>query len=521
MNWNEHLPALLLALPLLGAFLAPLCSLGGKTVRNAMFMVISFLTLLVAFFLWRTVLAEGIQYYVMGGEGSRLSLPSGMAVPVRIILEVDALSAFMALCGAIASFAGALFSLNYMSRFTGLSRFASLYLLLTAGMLGMMITGDIFNFFVFIEVSSIASFGLIAFWRDRPAAVEASFKYALISQVGSMFILVAAGCLYGRYNMLNMAAIGSALQMGTMEKLALVFLVGSLAMKCGAFPMHMWLPDGYAEAPTGVTCLLVAVSQASLYGLARVCFSVYGIAIGSAFIPWMIIVFGLASMFFGVAMAVVQHDMKRLIGYHSVSQVGYMLLGLGVGLLVLGDPRAMAEFGMTAVTGGLFHAFNYTMYKALLFLAAGAVYYATGKRDLNDMGGLARKMPYTAVMFLIASAAISGLPPFNGFVSKLLIYESSFAVHPFLAVVALVTSVLTLASFVKVFQTAFLGPEKGVLAGVREVPPAMLAGMAVLTVVVLGLTLFPSWSLSNLAEPAARALVDQSGYIGAIMGGGM
>jgi len=318
-----------------------------------------------------------------------------------------------------------------------------------------------------------------------------------------------------------MAALGSVLTMGTMEKLALVFLVGSLAMKCGTFPMHMWLPDAYAEAPTGVTCLLVAVSQASLYGLMRVCFSIYGVAMGSTFVPWMIIIFGLASMFFGVTMAVVQHEIKRLIGYHSVSQVGYMLLGLGVGMLVLGDPRGMADFGFTAIKGGVFHIFNYTMYKALLFLAAGAVYYATGKRDLNDLGGLARKMPYTTFMFVIAAAAISGLPPFNGFVSKLLIYESSFAVHPSLAVVALLTSVLTLASFVKVFQTAFLGPEKNNLLHVQEVPPAMLAGMAVLTVAVLGATLFPSWTLSNLVEPAARALVDQSGYIGAIMGGGM
>jgi multicomponent Na+:H+ antiporter subunit D len=130
-------------------------------------------------------------------------------------------------------------------------------------------------------------------------------------------------------------------------------------------------------------------------------------------------------------------------------------------------------------------------------------------------------MPYTTFMFVIAAAAISGLPPFNGFVSKLLIYESSFAVHPFLAVVALVTSVLTLASFVKVFQTAFLGPEKSSLAKVQEVPAAMLIGMVVLTAAILGASLFPSWTLSTLVEPAARALVDQSGYIGAILGGGM
>ena len=521
MNWNEHLPALILIIPLFGAFIAPVCSLGGKTARNILLVAISFLTLIVAFMLWRHVLANGISYYVMGGDKFNLSLPSGMALPVRIILEVDAFSAFMALCGAIVSFAGALFSVNYMNRFTGMGRFVSLYCLLTAGMIGMMVTGDIFNFFIFIEISSIASFGLIAFWRDKPTAIEASFKYALISQVGSMFILIAAGALYGRYNMLNMAAIGSVLKMGSMEKLVLVFLVGSLAMKCGTFPMHMWLPDAYAEAPTGVTCLLVAVSQASLYGLMRVCFSIYGATMGSSFIPWMLIVFGLASMFFGVSMAVVQHDIKRLMGYHSVSQVGYMLLGLGVGLLVLDDARAMADYGFTAIKGGVFHIFNYTMYKALLFLTAGAIYYATGKRDLNEMGGLARRMPYTTFMFVIAAAAISGLPPFNGFVSKLLIYESSFAVHPFLAVVALVTSVLTLASFVKVFQTAFLGPEKSSLAKVQEVPAAMLIGMVVLTAAILGASLFPSWTLSTLVEPAARALVDQSGYIGAILGGGM
>ena len=521
MNWNEHFPALLLIIPLFGAFLAPICSLGGKMARNILLVAASFLTLVVAFLLWRNVLANGIQYYVMGGENFRLALPSGMALPVRIILEVDAFSAFMALCGSIAAFAGALFSVNYMNRFSGQSRFTSLYLLLATGMLGMMITGDLFNFFIFIEISSIASFGLIAFWRDKPSAIEASLKYTLVSQVGSMLILIAAGSLYGKYNALNMAAIGSSLTMGTMEKLALVFLVGSLAMKCGAFPMHMWLPDAYAEAPTGVTCLLVAVSQASLYGLMRVCFSIYGVAMGSTFVPWMIIIFGLASMFFGVSMAVVQHDIKRLMGYHSVSQVGYMLLGLGVGLLVLGDARGMADFGFTAIKGGVFHVFNYTMYKALLFLTAGALYYATGKKDLNEMGGLARRMPYTTFMFVIAAAAISGLPPFNGFVSKLLIYESSFAVHPSLAVVALLTSVLTLASFVKVFQTAFLGPEKNSLLSVQEVPPAMLLGMVVLTAAILGATLFPSWTLSNLVEPAARALVDQSGYIGAIVGGGM
>jgi multicomponent Na+:H+ antiporter subunit D len=241
--------------------------------------------------------------------------------------------------------------------------------------------------------------------------------------------------------------------------------------------------------------------------------------LGSHVVPWIIIILGLASMFFGVSMAVIQHEIKRLIGYHSVSQVGYMLLGLGVGLLALGDPQAIAEYGFTAMKGGVYHILNYTMYKALLFLVAGSLYYMTGTRDLNKMGGLIRKAPLTAFMFAIAAAAIAGLPPMNGFVSKLLIYQSSFAVHPILAVVALVTSILTLASFVKIFQTAFLGPEQNRMADVKKVPTTMLVGMGVLTAVVLFLTLFPTWSLSHLAEPAAKALVDQAGYIAAIMGG--
>ncbi|HOO63144.1 MAG TPA: proton-conducting transporter membrane subunit, partial [Synergistaceae bacterium] len=206
--------------------------------------------------------------------------------------------------------------------------------------------------------------------------------------------------------------------------------------------------------------------------------------------------------------------------YHSVSQVGYMLLGLGVGLLALGNPQEMSDYGMTAIKGGLFHLLNYTMYKPLLFLCAGALFYAAKSRNLNDLGGLAKKMPYTTVLFVLAAAAIAGLPPFNGYVSKLLIYESSFAVHPILPVVAMVTSMLTLASFVKVFQTAFLGPEKEVFSSVREVPQSMLLGMGLLALVILGLTFFPSWSLDHFITPAAEALVDKASYVGAVLGGG-
>jgi len=238
-------------------------------------------------------------------------------------------------------------------------------------------------------------------------------------------------------------------------------------------------------------------------------------------VAWALIIMGLLSMFIGVTMAVIQKDVKRLMAYHSVSQVGYMLLGMGVALLVLSDPQKMAAYGAMALQGAVYHLFNYTMYKGLLFLVAGALAYAAGSRNLNDLGGLGRRMPQTAALFVIAAAAIAGLPPFNGFVSKLMIYESSFAVHPLLPVVAMVTSMLTLASFVKVFQTAFLGPEKAALREVQEVPGFMRGGMALLAVVVLVLSLFPTWSVGSFVEPAARALMDRAAYVGAVLGGGL
>ncbi|HOO63056.1 MAG TPA: proton-conducting transporter membrane subunit, partial [Synergistaceae bacterium] len=311
MSWTNHLPALVVAVPLFGAFGAPLVSKAGRIPRNVWFILIAVLTALFSLLLWQHVNATGTAVYVMGGSAWNLPLPSGMQLPVRILLEVDSFGALMALIGSICTLAGALFSLQFMEKFTGLDKYVALYLLLTAGMQGMVLTGDLFNLFVFIEIASVASFGLVAFWRDRPEAVEAGFKYMLISTVGVMFILFAIAFLYGRYNVVNMGAIGANLQYGLPEKVALIFLVVALAMKCGSVPMHMWTPDAYAEAPAAVTCLLVAVSQASLYALFRVCFSIYGMSLGSSAVAWAIIVLGCLSMFIGVTMAVIQKEIKR------------------------------------------------------------------------------------------------------------------------------------------------------------------------------------------------------------------
>ena len=519
MSWQVHLPALILTIPLLGAFVS--IALTKPRLRNLWFTFILAVTTVLAVLLWRRVGIYGTLIYVMGGQSWNFTLPSGMSLPIRIIMEVDAFGAFMVLTGSISALASGLFSIRFLDRVHDGNKFVSLFLLLLTAMLGLEVTGDLFNFFVFLEIASVASYGLIAFWRDTPEAIEASFKYTVLSTFVALLFLIGVGILYGVYGTLNMAALAKNIQVGFLEKVALVLFITSMAMKCGAVPLHMWEPDAYGQAPAGIPCFLVVVGQASLYGMFRIAFSIYGQAFHGSILAWIVVVFGLLSMFIGVVMAVIQKEAKRLMAYHCISQTGYMLMGIGLGLLALSSPQAMSEFGFTAMKGGIFHIINNAMYKGLLFLTAGSLFYATGTTDLNKLGGLSRNMPYTTIMFAVAAAAIAGLPPFNGFVSKLLIYESSFVVHPFLAVVAMVTSILTLASFVKVFQSGFLGPSRENMTTVREVPLSMIIGMSVLCLMILTLSLMPNWVLSNLIEPAARDLVNQASYIQAVMGSGL
>ncbi|MBC7331758.1 MAG: NADH:ubiquinone oxidoreductase [Synergistetes bacterium] len=517
----EHLPILVIAIPLFAAFVIPIIGKvsnskylqDGVAVGSLLFSVIGMVLLM------KRVAALGPQVYVFGAALPSLTLPSGMKFPIRIIFEVDGMSAFMALSGSIAALAGAIYSIAYTSRETGRDRFYVLFLLMVVGMLGMELTGDIFNFFVFLEISSIASVALIAFRYYNAESVEAAIKYMVVSSLAALFVLVAVGFLYGKYDALNFAAIAKKMEFSWADKVALILLVVSLALKCGAVPLHMWLPDAYAEAPASVTAVLVSVSQASLYGLFRTCFSLFGIKMSTLTVGWIVIVFGVLSMFIGVTMALVQKEIKRLMAFHAISQTGYMLLGVGVGLAVLGNPLELKDYGLMAMKGGIFHIINHAMYKGLLFLTAGAVFYRAGTRDLNKLGGLAHNMPWTTIYFIIGAAAIAGLPPFNGFASKLMIYESVYKFNPILSIMAMIVSVLTLASFVKIFQSAFLGPQLPEYKDLKEAPTSMLVGMGILAFVVIFFGLFPELIVRGIVDPAAKALIDQATYISKVVGG--
>jgi len=275
------------------------------------------------------------------------------------MFEIDAIGIFMGLITAVVSFLGAVYSLSFMKKYDGLEKYYSLLLLLAVGVFGMVFTGDMFNFFVFLEISSIASVVLIAFRGTKLGEpVEASFKYMIVSSISALMVLFAVGIFYGQYDLINIAAIANVIKGSKMDKIALAILISMLAMKSGSVPMHMWVPDAYAEAPAPITMMLIVASQASLYALFRVCFSLYNLKLNTLTVGWIIIILGLLSMFTGVTMAVIQKDIKRLMAYHSISQIGYMLLGVGVGLAVLASPNALNRYGIKAMEGGIFHVVN-------------------------------------------------------------------------------------------------------------------------------------------------------------------
>jgi multicomponent Na+:H+ antiporter subunit D len=432
----------------------------------------------------------------------------------------------MAIIACLLPLVAIIYSWAFMKEHTGLDKYYTLILLMIAGMMGMILTGDMFNFFVFIEITSISSCALIAFWTNKGKSVDAGFKYIVISAIGALFILFAVALLYGQYNALNIAVLAGQIgvpQLTFLDKIALALLIGALALKAGIVPMHMWLPDAYSRAPSSVTLILIGATQASLYGAFRMIFTLYGnhletmvsnISINmSGLLGIIIVILAILTILIGVLMALKESDFKRMIAFAAVAEIGYMILAVGAAMSSLGT-----ELGVNALKGGIFHILNDALDVGLLFLVAGAIYYATRETSLNRLGGLARNMKYTTIFFVIGLLAVAGMPPLNGFASKLLIYESTYLINPILSIIAILCSILLLAVFIKVFHSAFLGPKIPKFEGVKEAPKSMLIAMGIIAAIIIFIGLFPDLIVNNIVTPAVEALKDNTLYI-QILGG--
>lgn len=513
-----HGGILVIAIPLLAAFLTPLVGMASQRARNILVVVSLLFVAFLVFALARDISINGIHVYTLGATSPDLTTPKGFIVPVRIILAIDGMSMLMAMLWSIVSLAAAIFSLSHIANETGQSRFYTLLLLMVVGGFGMMFTGDLFNLFVFLEIASISGAALIAYRTRFADTQEGGFKYIVVSAIASLMVLFAIGLLYAQYNLLNIGALAEVIQYTTADKIALALLLIAFTIKAGMVPLHLWFPDAYSVAPASITGMLVITSHACMYAAFRICFTLYGNMLDAPVVGWILIVFGLLSMFVGVTMAVFQKDVMRFMSYHAISQLGYMWIGVGVGLAVLGNADLMAAYGRDAMSGGIFHILNHAMYKPLLFFTGGALFHMTGTRDLTKMGGLAHKMKWTAILYIIGTLSISGIPPLNGFSSKILIYESVYQFNAILTITGIVVSILTLASFTKAFHSAFMGAELPEYGKVREVPKSMIIGMAILAAGIVFITLFPSLTVDWAIHPAADALINQGAYTDAITG---
>jgi multicomponent Na+:H+ antiporter subunit D len=487
---------LFVAIPLGMAFLLPM--FGRK--RPRLCDALANVTTLVLLVMSISVIGKSGVYW-MGGWVPRFGIPLGIA------LVLDNVAVLMLLTVNLIAFVSTVYSVQYMDKFTSKVRFYSLFLLMVTGMNGLVLTGDLFNLFVFLEIASIASYALVAFGCRREE-LEAAFRYVVLGGVASTFILLAIGIVYALTGTLNMAQI--AMTIGTDFKAIHVFVIGlfitGFGIKAALVPFHTWLPDAHPSAPTPISAMLsgVVIKTLGVYAMARVLFNVIGI---TPMVSTVLLVLGALSIMVGVLLALGQDDIKRTLAYHSISQIGYVVLGIGLG----------TRLGIAA---GLFHLMNHAVFKSLLFLNAGSIEYATGTRDYNKMGGLKAKMPVTAATSMIASMSISGIPPFNGFWSKLFIIVAAVQAERYgFAVWAVVGSILTLASFTKLQKRAFYEEPKEAYATAREAPAFMQASMIVLAVlcIAMGILWIPQIQ-ESFFMPAAQIIQEGVKYGSNILG---
>lgn len=401
MQLAQHLPVLQVVIPLLSA---PLCLL-LRDGRQAwvLTLVVSWLALAGAIGLLIQMLEQGSISYALGA----------WPAPWGIEYYLDHISAFVLLIVSGISAVVMLFAGKSVAREIPAERvplFYTLYLLCLSGLLGIVITGDAFNLFVFLEISALSSYALISQGKDR-RALTAAYHYLILGTIGATFILIGVGLLYMMTGTLNMQDLATRLPAVTDTRTvqsAFAFLIVGISLKLALFPLHLWLPNAYTYAPSVVTAFLAATAtKVGVYILLRFAFTIFGVAFTFQvmLIGPTLLVLALLAIFSASTVAIFQDNLKRMLAYSSVAQIGYMVLGISFA-------------SATGLTAGILHLFNHALMKGALFLALGAVFYQIGTVQLTQMHGLGRRMPWTTAALVIGGLSLIGVPLTVGFISK-------------------------------------------------------------------------------------------------------
>ena len=482
-----HLPALQIVVPLIAA---PLCLLLRRgALAWGLALVVSWAALAMSALLLSQVLRHGVISYALGD----------WAAPWGIEYRVDAVNGFVLL---IVAAVGAVI-LPYARRSVAHelpseqhSAFYAAFLLCLTGLLGVTITGDAFNLFVFLEISSLSSYVLIALGRDR-RALTASFQYLVMGTIGATFIVIGIGLLYMVTGTLNMADLAQRLPPFGENRTVLVafaFLTVGASLKLALFPLHIWLPNAYTYAPSAVTGFLAATAtKVAVYILLRFFFTVFGtdFAIETLTLRHLLVPLAVFAVLVCSTVAIFQDNIKRMLAYSSLAQIGYMILGIGMA-------------STTGLTAGIVHLFNHAMMKGGLFLALGCVFLRVGSVRIEAMHGLGRTMPWTMFAFVLGGLSLIGVPLTAGFISKWYLVQAALEQDSWLlAGLVLIGSLLAIIYVWRVVEVAYLRPPPAAAGAVREAPLSML----IPTWILIGASIYFGIDTTLTVGVARRAAV--------------
>lgn len=468
MNITGNLPILVIIVPLVSAVVIPLLSAASRSIGWYIAVLSTLLTFILSVSLLGDVMDGGVISYWLGG----------WEPPWGIEYVVDYMSGFVICVVSFIAFIVAFYSKRSVEKEIGDEKspvFYSVFMLFVTGLMGVSITGDIFNLYVFIEITSLSVYTLIAMGRKR-AALIASFNYLILGTIAGTFILIGVGYIYmvtGSLNMGDLRTLLPALYDSTAVRTAFAFFTVGLSLKLALFPLHIWLPNAYTHAPSTVSALVAATAtKVGAYVLLRIMFTVFSVEFDLTVVPVTKILIFLSSVaiIVGSVLAIAQTNLKRMLAYSSIGQIGYIVLGA-------------ALVNKLAMTGSLLHILNHALMKGTLFMVSGLVVYRTGAVEISGLRGLARKMPWSMAAFTIGGLSMIGAPLTVGFVSKW--YLAVGAVDAgmwFIVPVILVSSLLTAVYFWRIIEGIYFGkgPEGEYTGRVDEAPFGMVLPTLVL-----------------------------------------
>jgi NADH-quinone oxidoreductase subunit M len=468
---------------------APLCFVAGKRIGRVGNGLLASAALAISTgllaFSWETV-----------STGRKLIENYGVWIglfKLDVIFMQDYLSLVISVLISGISMLAAIYSIAYMGHEHNQEMYFSALLMFVAGMIGVVLSANLILFYLFWELMLIPSYFLIAYWgTGRPRIV--GFKYFMFTHAGAACLIFGILLTYsvtGTFNLIDLPQKLSEVAAGTLRVIMTLMFIG-FAVKFAVFPLHTWLPDAHAEAPTPISVLLSGVMiKTGAYAIIRMTLTLFPSELVK--VAYALSVLAVATMLWGGLMAFAQTDIKRMLAYSSVSQVGYILFGI-MSLTVLG------------LSGGLFNVITHGVAKSLLFMSAGAIIYSTGIRDITKLGGLAEKMPITAIATLCGGLSIAGTPPFGGFASEWMIFAGGFkAGYTILAALAIAATIVTAGYYLRMVKRVFFGECPENLTHTKEAPLSMLLPMSILTFLTIAFGIF-AFAPLQIVYPAAEAI---------------